>query len=239
MKVKRLRWLWIAGTSVLCAAVLCVALSREVLFTDAPSSESARPTVVIDAGHGGFDGGATAPDGTMEKDLNVNIARPLASLLTVCGFDVTMTREGDDGLQKATDSTIREKKVSDMHARLALYEEAQMVISIHQNMFGVSKYHGSQVFYSANHPCSKVLATYVREELVAKLQPDNTRELKAGNKDIFLLHKTTKPTVLVECGFLSNAEELAKLKSDGYQRQLAFAIACGAMRYTAEKGDIL
>lgn len=237
--MKRLRWVWIMGTSVLCAAVLALALSQEVLFTDAPSGSSSRPVIVIDAGHGGFDGGATALDGTMEKDLNLQIARVLSSVLTVCGFDVTMTRQTDAGLEQATDATIREKKVSDMHARLALYEEAQVVVSIHQNMFGVAKYHGSQVFYSANHPLSKVLATYVREELIAKVQPDNTRELKAGNTDIFLLHKATKPTVLVECGFLSNAEELEKLKNEEYQRQLAFAIACGVIRYTAEKGEIL
>lgn len=237
--MKRFRWLWIAGTSVLCMAVLALVLSQQVLFTDAPSGEPTRPTIVIDAGHGGFDGGATAPDGTQEKTLNLAIAKPLAVMLTLCGFDVTMTRQTDEGLHDEADSTVREKKVSDMNARLALYEEAQMVISIHQNMFAVKGCHGAQVFYSTNHPCSKALASYVREELVSKLQPENTRELKAGNKDIFLLHKTTKPAILVECGFLSNADELEKLKNEDYQRQLAFAIACGAVRYTAEKGDIV
>ena len=236
--MKRLRWLWIATTSALCAAVLTLALSKQVLFVDVPAQPS-RPTIVIDAGHGGFDGGATAPDGTEEKALNLSIAQTLASILTVCGFDVTMTRQTDTGLEQAGDTTIREKKVSDMNARLALYEQAQMIISVHQNMFSMKECHGSQVFYSANHPLSKVLAACVREEIVSRLQPDNTRELKAGNRDIYLLHKTTKPAVLVECGFLSNAEELEKLKNEDYQRQLAFAIACGAMQYVAQKGDIV
>ena len=150
-----------------------------------------------------------------------------------------MTRQTDDGLQNADDTTIRQKKVSDMHARLAIYEEAQLVISVHQNMFAAQSCRGSQVFYSPNHPCSKVLASCVREQLISQVQPDNTRELKAGNKDIFLLYKTTRPTVLVECGFLSNAEELARLKETEYQRQLAFAVACGAMEFIAQKGEAL
>ncbi len=232
------RWFWLAVTCVFCAAFLGAALNETVIFTDGASA-TARPRIVIDAGHGGFDGGAKAPDGTEEKALNLDIAHALAAMLTVCGFDVTMTRQTDDGLQNADDTTIRQKKVSDMHARLALYEEAQLVISIHQNMFAAKSCHGSQVFYSPNHPFSKVLASCVREQLISQIQPDNTRELKAGNKDIFLLHKATVPTVLVECGFLSNAEELARLKDAEYQRQLAFAIACGAMNFTAQKGSVV
>ena len=232
------RWFWITVTCVFCAAFLGAALNETIVFTDGESAAQ-RPRIVIDAGHGGFDGGAKAPDGTEEKTLNLEIAQALSAMLTVCGFEVTMTRRTDDGLEDADDTTIRQKKVSDMYARLALYEEAQLVISIHQNMFAAKSCRGSQVFYSPNHPCSKVLASCVREQLLSQLQPENTRELKAGNKDIFLLHKTMKPTVLVECGFLSNAEELARLKDEGYQRQLAFAIACGAVDFMAQKGEIV
>ena len=232
------QWFWLAVTCVFCAAFLGAALNETVIFTDGASA-TARPRIVIDAGHGGFDGGAKAPDGTEEKTLNLQIAQNLSAMLTVCGFEVTMTRETDDGLQGENDATVREKKVSDMHARLAMYEEAQLVISIHQNMFAAKNCRGSQVFYSPNHPCSKVLASCVREQLISRLQPDNTRELKEGNKDIFLLHKTTRPTVLVECGFLSNTEELACLRDETYQRQLAFAVACGAMEFMAQKGTVL
>lgn len=234
--MKHRRWLWIAGTGVLCVALLCTATGELVRQVDTLGTVASRPTVVVDAGHGGFDGGARAPDGTLEKDLNLAISRPLGMMLTLCGFDVIMTRTGDQALHRQGD-TIREKKVSDMDARLDLYEQAHLNISIHQNMFGMSSCHGSQVFYSDAHPLSKVLATCVREEIVRTLQPENTRQLKAGNRDIFLLHKTTKPTVLVECGFLSNAHELTRLKTEEYQRQLAFAVACGAVRYTTERGE--
>ena len=236
MAVKR--WFWLTVTCVFCAALLGAALNETVVFTDGASTAD-RPHIVIDAGHGGFDGGAKAPDGTEEKTLNLEIARTLTAMLTAYGFEVTMTRSTDDGLQTADDATVRQKKVSDMHARLALYEEAQLVISIHQNMFAVKSCRGSQVFYSPNHPCSKILASCVREQLITQLQPDNERELKAGNKDIFLLHKTTKPAILVECGFLSNAEELTRLKDTEYQRHLAFVIACGAVEFMAQKGEIV
>ena len=232
------RWFWLAVTCVFCAALLGAALNETVIFTDGTTAAE-RPRILIDAGHGGFDGGAEAPDGTEEKTLNLEIARTLSAILTVCGFDVTLTRDTDDGLQNAEDTTIRQKKVSDMHARLAMYEDAQLVISIHQNMFAAKSCHGSQVFYSPNHPCSKILASCVREQLIAQLQPDNERELKAGHTDIFLLHKTTKPAILVECGFLSNTEELARLKDEAYQRQLAFVIACGAIDFMAQKGEIV
>ncbi len=237
--VKSRRWWWIAGSVALCAAVLTVTLYNVTFPTDTPPQTTKHPPIVIDAGHGEFDSGAMAPDGTNEKDINLPIAVSLARMLTAFGYDVVLTRESDSGLHSPEDTTVREKKVSDMKARLALYEQAWFNVSIHQNMFAATSCHGAQVFYSTNHPCSKVLATYVRDEVVGQLQPDNTREIKTGNRDIYLLHKTTKPTVLVECGFLSNSEELAKLKDEQYQRELAFVIACGVMRYAAEKGDIV
>ncbi len=230
------RWMGIVLTCVVCASLLSAATYEVVRQAATQPVAAVRPRVTVDAGHGGFDGGAQAPDGTCEKDLNLAIARPLGMMLTLCGFEVTMTRTDDSALNDSGD-TIRTKKVSDMNARLALYEQAQLNIAIHQNMFSVAKYHGAQVFYSENNPFSKQLASCVREEIVRSLQPDNTRELKSGNRDIFLLYKTTKPTVLVECGFLSNAEELALLKDERYQQQTAFAIACGAARYWAERGN--
>ena len=222
------RWLVVAGTCMLCVAVLMAATDHVVRQAGTWQENAVRPRVTVDAGHGGFDGGATAPDGTMEKDINLCVAQALSDMLTLCGLDVTRTRSDDTALDREGE-TIRRRKVSDMEQRLALYEQAQINISIHQNMFGAARYQGAQVFYSANHPFSKVVAECVRGEIVGMLQPDNTRELKAGNRDIYLLHKTTKPTVLVECGFLSNAEELSKLKDETYQRQLAFAIASGVL----------
>ena len=105
------------------------------------------------------------------------------------------------------------------------------MISIHQNYFSEARYNGTQVFFSANHPDSALLAEYVRRMVVDWTQPQNTRELKKATDGIYLLYHSTTPTVLVECGFLSNPEERDKLKTPAYQQQLAFAIAAGYWNY--------
>ena len=104
-------------------------------------------------------------------------------------------------------------------------------MSIHQNKFTQSQYDGTQVFYSGNHEESRLLASAIRESVTGLLQPDNTRELKKGDSNIYLLYKATRPAVLVECGFLSNDAELRRLKDPDYQRQMAFAVAGGILRY--------
>lgn len=228
--------LWVSGVVTACVVLLAAAIGSITVTTMTDDAVSLRPTIVVDAGHGEFDGGAVAPDGTTEKELNLLIAKPLAMMLNYCGFDVIMTRTDDTALHTDDCTTVREKKVSDMAARLALFEQADLNVSIHQNMFGVNKYHGAQVFFSENHPLSKELGSCIREEVYRLLQPENTRELKTGSRDIYLLYRATTPTVLVECGFLSNAEELAQLKDEAYQRQFAFAVACGVTRYAAQWG---
>ena len=208
---------------LLCVALVlgCVGCSREA---DAPSYGG---VVLIDPGHGGFDGGAVAEDGTTEKHLNLAISLCLHDLLYVCGVPVEMTRITDMGLEDDAGAAIRDKKVSDMRRRLALYNDASMVISIHQNHFPEPKYSGTQVFYSANHPDSVALAERIRASVVDWVQPQNKRELKKATDGIYLLYHTNTPAVLVECGFLSNPEEREKLKTSAYQQQMAFVIAAG------------
>ncbi len=237
--VVRLRW------KAVFFSLFTVTVTAAVVFgLFAKTAQSARltaawqsqtPLITVDAGHGDFDGGAVASDGTKEKDINLAVALPLADVLRLCGCRVAMTRTDDTALCKETDRSIRERKVADMKARLSIFETADLNISIHQNMFSATAYHGAQMFYSTNHPQSQLLAEAVRAQVVAGLQPDNTRALKAGNRDIYLLYKTTKPTVLVECGFLSNAAERDALKSAAYQRQFAFAIASGVMAFVCEE----
>lgn len=188
------------------------------------------PFVLVDAGHGGADGGATGVDGTAEKTVNLAVARTLAAVLRVMGVQTGMTRESDCSIHTEGDS-LREQKVSDMHNRLALYEEATLVISVHQNHFSEAKYHGTQVFCSPNHPQSRVLGAAVREGVLTLLQPENTRELKTADDRVFLLSNTTVPAVLVECGFLSNPAECAELAKTEYQRQMAFAVASGVFSF--------
>lgn len=185
--------------------------------------------ILIDPGHGGADGGAVAIDGTAEKDINLKIGETLADFLRFLGVEVQMTRDADISLHSDDAHSIREQKVSDMKNRLKMYESSVMVVSIHQNKFPQTQYSGTQVFYSANHPKSKSLADAIRSSVIAVLQPENTRELKKGTRDIYLLNKTTVPAVIVECGFLSNEKELGKLKSAEYQQQMACVIACGVL----------
>lgn len=216
---------------VLCVGLLC-GCAGCARSTDVPPYAGA---VLIDPGHGGFDGGAVAADGTAEKYLNLAIALCLRDLLHVCGVPVEMTRQTDMGLEQDFSASIREKKSTDMRRRLAMYNEASLVISIHQNHFSVPKYSGAQVFYSPNHPDSAVLAQAVRETVVGWVQPQNTREVKQATDGIFLLYHTTTPAVLVECGFLSHPEECEKLKTPAYQQQMAFAIAAGFWNYQTQK----
>lgn len=189
-----------------------------------------RPHIVIDAGHGGEDGGASAADGTLEKSINLAVALPLGDLLHVMGLDVSQTRTEDVMISSEGD-TLRERKVSDIKNRLARIEQADMAVSIHQNKFPQGQYHGAQMFYAPTNENSKMLAESVRESVISLLQPSNTRELKKGEETVYLLKHATKPLVLVECGFLSNEQECAKLKTTEYQRQMAFAIATGIFSY--------
>ena len=195
------------------------------------------PIILIDPGHGGMDGGASASDGTLEKHINLAIGTDLYDLFMLWGYPVRSTRLTDISVHDADAVGTRRIKVSDMHNRLRLYEDSDMVISLHQNHFPVEKYHGTQVFYSSNHPYSAALAAAVRGSVIANLQPNNTRELKSATDGIYLLHHTTRPAILVECGFLSNAQECAVLKDADYQRKLAFSIFEGFWKSKMSIGE--
>ena len=148
---------------------------------DAAFREAETPVILIDPGHGGADGGATGVDGTQEKAVNLAVSHTLAALLRVMGHEVQMTREDDRSIHSADADTLREQKVSDMHNRLALYEQASLVVSIHQNQFTQSQYSGAQIFYSKQNEKSRPLASGIRDAVIALLQPKNTRELKRGD----------------------------------------------------------
>lgn len=195
--------------------------------------ENIAQTVIIDAGHGGPDGGTSADDGTLEKDINLHIALMLSEALNAMGVETKMTRTDDISIHNSTAKTIREKKVSDIKNRLKIINETDnsIFVSIHQNHFSVSKYNGTQVFYSKNNPLSKSLANSIRQPIITYLQPENSREIKESGSEIYLLHHAQKPAVMIECGFLSNFEETQKLKDKSYQKKLAFLIAIGIFDY--------
>ena len=192
--------------------------------------------LLIDAGHGGFDGGAVASDGTLEKHVNLDISLCLRDMLVICGFPVMMTRTDDAALSDSESDTIRHKKVSDMRNRLSLYNGAEMVISIHQNHFQSPKYCGAQVFYSINNPAGAQLAESIQSSIVDGLQPQNKRKIKPATDGVYLMRHTTVPSVLVECGFLSNPEELSNLKTTEYRQQMAWAVMLGYWNYRLSEG---
>lgn len=209
-----------------------VAVSK-MMAVNASSSQTINTTVIIDAGHGGPDGGTSANDGTLEKNINLQIALKLENILKSMGINTVMTRTEDISIHDESANTIRKKKISDLKNRLSIINNTDdsVFVSVHQNHFSESIYYGTQIFYSKNNPESSVLANSIRQSVISVLQKDNTREIKQSGTDIFLLHHAETPAVMVECGFLSNAEETAKLKDENYQRKLAFMIAIGICDY--------
>lgn len=188
--------------------------------------------IIIDAGHGGEDGGAEAPDGTVEKNINLSIAKILHDMLVQGGFQVEMIREEDVSVGDTSLKTVRERKRSDLEKRVELYNsgENNIVLSIHQNNFSQSQYSGTQIFYSGN-PESQELAEYIRHAVIGLVQPDNERQCKPADDSIFVLRNAEVPAIIIECGFMSNPQELEKLKDYEYQKELAFAIYMGFAEY--------
>lgn len=227
----KLRLRIIAGSlCVLAVAVLCLAYyvdgdDRSVFYASA--SVIREPTLIIDPGHGGFDGGAVAADGTMEKELNLKLAKQLNELSSALGYKTVMVRETD----RSTDSDGEQsgsKKVKDIKNRLSLMKKYGdcTFVSIHMNKYSTSQPHGTQVFYAPTEG-SDVLAEAIQASVATMLQTDNKRVIKPAGRDIYLMHNATAVAVLVECGFLSNKNDLKNLKDDIYRRDLAFSILCG------------
>lgn len=183
--------------------------------------------VVIDAGHGGEDGGAVSDAGIKESDLNLEISFRLRDLLAFLGVDTMMLREDDRSLHSQEAKTIREKKVSDLHNRVDFIEESgcDVLISIHQNSYPQAVCLGSQVFYAETEGSSE-LAKALQQKL-SVIQPENHRESRAIGESVYLLNHISCPAVLVECGFLSSPQEAEMLGEDTYQKKLAVSLACG------------
>lgn len=200
-------------------------------------AKKAEFTIIIDAGHGGADGGAVAADGTAEKVINLQISQYLEKILNSYGVKTIMTRTTDDSIHTEGADTLREKKVSDIHNRMAVMENTEnaVFVSIHQNKFSNSTLWGTQVFYSPNTTESAELADLIQTNVRNMIQPDNKRVIKKSGSSIYLLYNAKKTAVLVECGFVSNPEENEKLKMPDYQKKMAFSIACGIIEYLNTK----
>ena len=190
--------------------------------------------VVIDPGHGGNDPGGIGVSGVLEKDVNLSVALFLKANLESQGMEVIMTRDTDKALYSSESST--NKKKEDLAKRIEIITETNpdFVLCIHQNIFTDAKYSGAQVFYYQKSEESARLAACLQAQLIAGVDPDNTRVPKS-NMNYYMLKNSPVPIVIVECGFLTNAGEEAKLGTEEYQRKLAWNIYLGTMQYLAEE----
>lgn len=232
MKIKKFIFPCICFALLSAFVFLMISAALNIKVSVSSENVKSMPTIVIDAGHGGEDGGAVSESGVLEKDINLSIANDTSALFYLLGFDVKQTRKTDIALDNGED-TIRKRKVSDMKKRLEIFNSSKenTIISIHQNKFSESKYHGTQIFYSPNNPKSKQLADSIKYSVKGLLQPDNERECKKADSGIYLLKNTNNPAVIVECGFISNEEECKNLLDSQYQKQMAFSITAGFLSY--------
>lgn len=214
--------------SILVSVNTTVQTSTAKNFTQSPTK-----TIVIDAGHGGLDGGAIGYDGVIEKGINLDIALILRDLFLLNGFEVVMTRTQDVALYNEHAKTVKEKKSQDMKARLDIIRSNAnaIFISVHQNKFDHASSSGAQMFYSKNNEKSELLASIIQKQMREQLQPENTRQHKKSGKELYLLDQSEIPAVMVECGFLSNPEESKKLQDPNYQKQIAFIIFSSVIEF--------
>lgn len=217
---------------IIISVILVICFCAYLLLYDSRSREvlssveyRARNTVVIDAGHGGKDAGTIGVDGTNEKDINLAIAKALYDFLSVCGINSVLIRNGDYELYKEGEERIR----SDLYNRLDFVNtvENSVLISIHQNHFENEAEWGTQIWYSANTSESKILADSILSTVKELLQPENKRENKESDSSYYILYKAKVPSIMVECGFMSNKKENSLLKDENYQDDIAFSIMSG------------
>lgn len=215
--------------------VTCVGINymmRDVVDISSNISSN-RVNLVIDAGHGGIDAGTIGVDNANEKDINLSIALMLYDFAMVSGISSFLVRDGDYLVYSDND----DKSRSDLYNRMDYINsiENSSLISIHQNHFQDSSEWGMQIWYSPNDDKSKIMADNILEITKSNLQSDNTRLNKKSDSSYYLLYKAQVPSIMVECGFMSNSEENKKLQDNKYQKQLAYSIMLGFSEYITEE----
>ena len=215
---------------IILLSVVLLTRREAVVFTGADAKAINQNCIVIDAGHGGNDPGKIGINKALEKDINLSIAQKLKVLLESQGYEVVMTRTTSEGLYQPGS---RNMKVEDMHKRCNIITEAMPVftVSIHQNSYPEEYVNGAQVFYYKQSPEGEALAKKIQSSMIARLDPG----VEKANDSYYMLKKTPTPTVIVECGFLSNWEEAEKLCTEEYQNKVAWAIHMGIMQYLSER----
>lgn len=219
----------LAGALIGTVILLALALGRlNSLAKPAmePSVIQRTGPLVLDAGHGGEDGGAVSLTGAPESQINLAIVLKLRDVLGLYGVDPILLRETDVSLHDGDANTLREKKRSDLKNRVAATEEVEggTLLSIHQNTYPGSRYHGAHVFYAPTEG-SQALAEHFQNSIKTALQPENERTVKRIPDTVYIMNHVTCPAILIECGFLTNPEEEAMLRDEDYQRKLAAVVA--------------
>lgn len=221
-----------------CATALLGILSRQAAVPAMADGERPCRTVVIDPGHGGQDGGAVSADGTAESGINLAVSQRLEGLLRLAGIPTAMTRRSDEMVCDPGLDTMRQRKVSDIRNRVTQVNAIPnaVLLSIHQNSLPSSpETHGAQAFWNGEAGAD-VLAGILQADLNTVVNTHRAKEAKPISGDIYLMRHVTAPAVLVECGFLSNGDETARLRQEDYQTTLAAVIAAGYLRWAAENG---
>ena len=210
--------------------VLATAGNRIVTVLSEHAPIENRKYIIIDPGHGGIDGGATSCSGALESSINLQISLRLNELMHLLGIHTLMIRTDDRSVYTAGES-IAAQKVSDLKERVRLCNTTPnaILISIHQNHFQDKQYHGAQVFYAPSAQ-SQELARRLQGNLISTVNQGSRRNIKRAD-GIYLLEKVKCPAILVECGFLSNPEEEAKLRSSAYQQKLCCVIGATVSQY--------
>ena len=206
-------------------------LKKDTIYTS--STPISNRTVILDAGHGIPDGGATNSNGEiLEATLNLQLALKLQNLLESSNCNVILTRSDENGIFEADSNSIKEKKISDMknRAKIANSSNAEIFVSIHMNKLNETKYSGWQTFYKNKDDKSKKLAQSIQSSLNSFMKKENSRQIKSIS-NIYLSKHVQIPFVVVECGFLSNPDEAILLSKEEYQDNLAWSIYIGIMDY--------
>lgn len=219
---------------ILCAYVLvrtqALETMKNLMRKDADKNSAIKKvTVVIDAGHGGFDPGKVGVNGELEKDVNLAISKKIKQFLEQNDCNVVMTRPDENGLYSEGD---RNRKSTDMKKRVEIINSCNptVAVSIHQNSFSQESSKGAQVFYHNQSEEGKIFAELMQEQIKQTINDGNHRKAKA-NQNYYMLKKTNCPIIIIECGFLSNYEEAKKLMDDTYQEKMAWAIHLGILNY--------
>lgn len=233
--MKKTLYAFLFLSSISCICLCAILLTTKILLPTSSSQiskkdspTSAKPLIIIDPGHGGRDPGKIGTAGTLEKNINLQIALYLKEILEAQDMCVLMTRTEDKDLSKTSDNF----KISDMKERISFIEQnnADLVISIHQNSYTDAEVYGAQCFYYTNAEKGEKLASIIQKQIIISTNQTKIRDIKSNN-DYYLLKHSPVPTVIAECGFLSNPAEETLLLTKEYQRKMAWAIHLGILQY--------